>query len=188
MTEITGSARLRRAIENQASAGEASFLLPIDKALAICDEVEDELAQLVWAKDVPAPVDADGEVVPLNTKVMYTHMGKKIELSEFDLFHSVLSGGFVWRAIRNTGHGVNDLRLSCLHLRRPDSWEGLEADIESLSHKESVCRYFGHGNDISCDVCPAEDIDKYCSAAVARDILHRAKALVERDMKEASRG
>lgn len=180
MTDITGSTRLRRAIENQASAGEASFLLPIDKALAICDEVEDELAQLVWAKDVPAPVDADGEVVPLDATELYTDEGEMVRVD------SICHGGRLWHVKRM--HSDKTYRLDSLHLRRPDSWEGLEADIESLSHKESVCRYFGHGNDISCDVCPAEDIDKYCSAAVARDILHRAKALVERDMKEASRG
>ena len=183
-----GVARLRQAITNQATCGSGQFELSIDSADKLCREIENELESLSWAEGIPAPVDADGNVVPLTTKVMYTNRGQKIELREFCLLHSVLSGGFVWRAIRHVGNSVEDLKLDSLHLRRPDSWEGLEADIESLSHKESVCRYFGHGNDISCDVCPAEDIDKYCSAAVARDILHRAKALVERDMKEASRG
>lgn len=170
MTEFTGSTRLRRAIENQASAGEACFTLPIGEAAAICDECEDELARLSWADGVPAPVDADGTVVPLDTKVMYTHMGKKIELSEFNLFHSVLSGGFVWRTIRNTGHGVNDLRLSCLHLRRPDSWELLEEDVNL------GCR----------DYCERYRLEE-CEYNVRAHMLERAKALAERGAKEADR-
>ena len=75
MADKTGAARLRQAIENQASAGEACFSLPMGEATAICDECEDELARLSWAKDVPAPRDADGDVVPLTTEVMYDRDG-----------------------------------------------------------------------------------------------------------------
>lgn len=180
MSGSDGISRLRKAVDNQASLGEAAFTLPIGEMLAMLDEVEAELAGVSWAQGVPAPRDADGEVVPLDATELYTDEGEMVRVD------SICHGGRLWHVKRM--HSDKTYRLDSLHLRRPDSWEGLEADIESLSHKESVCRYFGHGNDISCDVCPAEDIDKYCSAAVARDILHRAKALVERDMKEASRG
>ena len=174
MTEITGSARLRRAIENQASAGEASFLLPIDKVLAICDEVEDELAQLVWAKGIPAPVDADGNVVPLTTKVMYTNRGQKIELGEFYMLYSVLRDGFVWRSIRHIDHDIEDWKLDCLHLHRPDNWERLKEDV-----KKSTCEYFGHKGK-PCLGCPAEkSLD--CIDERAKDIISRAKALEEAD-------
>ena len=188
MTEFTGSTRLRRAIENQASAGEACFTLPIGEAAAICDECEDELARLSWADGVPAPVDADGTVVPLDTKVMYTHMGKKIELSEFNLFHSVLRGGFVWRAIHHVGNSVEDLKLDFLHLRRPDSWERLEEDVEQFEDGGTACEYFG-SELTSCNECKSPcSIGANCRDGVARDVLRRAKALAERDAKEASRG
>lgn len=180
MSDVTGIQRLRNAIEVQGRGGAENLVLDMAAAEEICRECEDELATLLWAKDVPAPRDADGEVVPLDATELYTDEGEMVRVD------SICHGGRLWHVKRM--HSDKTYRLDSLHLRRPDSWEGLEADIESLSHKESVCRYFGHGNDISCDVCPAEDIDKYCSAAVARDILHRAKALVERDMKEASRG
>lgn len=65
MADKTGAARLRQAIENQRDAGEACFTLPIGEAAAICDECEDELVALSWAKGVPVPRDADGAVVPL---------------------------------------------------------------------------------------------------------------------------
>lgn len=185
MADKTGVARLRQAIENQWDAGEACFSLPFDEASVLLRECEDELARLAWADGVPAPVDADGTVVPLDTKVMYTHMGKKIELSEFDLFHSVLSGGFVWRAIRNTGHGVNDLRLSCLHLRRPDIWEKLEEDVEQYKKNGTACAFYGRTVG-DCSSCLGV-VARYCDTSVASDILRRAKALAERGAKEADR-
>ena len=172
MADKTGVARLRQAIKNQRDLGNGDFRLTYGAAEEIAAEIEDELAQLAriaWADGVPAPVDADGTVVPLDTKVMYTHMGKKIELSEFDLFHSVLSGGFVWRAIRNTGHGVNDLRLSCLHLRRPDSWERLEEDVNL------GCR----------DYCERYRLEE-CEYNVRVHMLERAKALAGRGAKAST--
>lgn len=187
MSDVTGIQRLRQAIDNQSAAGEACFSLPIGEAYAICDEVDDGLAQLAWAKGVPAPVDADGEVVPLTTREMYTGTGRKIELTDFDLLHSVLSGGFVWRAIRNTGHGVEDLTLSILHLRRPDSWEKLEEDVERMVPDEdmpSECHYFTTGDYLKCRDCPAVDID--CTHYVVSDVLRRAKAIAERDTKAST--
>lgn len=189
---IKGIERFRQAIKNQRDFGSGEFRLTYGAAEKIAAEIEDELAQLArlaWADGVPAPVDADGTVVPLDTKVMYTHMGKKIELSEFDLFHSVLSGGFVWRAIRNTGHGVNDLRLSCLHLRRPDSWELLEEDVERYETQECICAYY-NGDSRDCDKCksPAQSNGGDCLYTIARDVLRRARKLAERDAKGAGRG
>lgn len=171
MADKTGVARLRQAIENQRDAGEACFTLPIGETATICDECEDELARLSWADGVPAPVDADGTVVPLDTKVMYTHMGKKIELGEFYLLHSVFREGFVWRAIRHDDHGIEDLKLDFLHLRRPDSWERLEEDVNLGCH----------------DYCERYRLEE-CEYNVRAHMLGRAKALAERDAKEAGRG
>ena len=137
-----------------------------------------------WYEGVPAPVDADGNVVPLTTRTLYDVEGHEHEVKEIILVHSEITGGFVWLA-KQSDSVV--LVPELLHLERPDTtdtWERLEADIESLSHRENICCYFGHGNDISCNVCPAEDIDKYCSAAVARDILRRARALAGRGEDE----
>lgn len=96
MTEKNGVARLRQAIENQASVGEASFSMPFDEASALLRECEDELARLAWAKGVPVPKDADGEVVPLTTKVMYTGFGDEITLKRFMFYYSNFRKCFVW--------------------------------------------------------------------------------------------
>ena len=192
MTERTGVARLRQAIENQRALGNSWLLLSNDDAeeladeidaefLGICGSAEREIGRYAWAHGVPAPMDADGEVVPLDTRVMYTHRGKRIELTEFDLLHSVLSGGFVWRAIRNTGHGVEDLKLDFLHLRRPDSWERLEEDVKRYEFMRTCCSYYNR-SDVECPECPANG--RGCGGyRIAWDVLHRAKALAGLDSK-----
>lgn len=198
MTEKTGVARLRAAINNQASAGEACFSLTMGEARALCAEIDDELLEIcgsaereigryTWVHGIPAPVDADGEAVPLTTRVMYTSRGKKIELAGFYLLHSVLSGGFVWRAIRDADHGVEDLKLDFLHLRRPDSWEKLEKDVSKAEDKD-ICGYFGFAMNRPCsEECPARDARDSCAVTALHDVMRRAKALAERDAKGAKR-
>lgn len=188
MADKTGVARLRQAIENQMTCGSGQFELSIDSADKLCREIENELESLSWAEGIPAPVDADGNVVPLTTKVMYTNRGQKIELREFYLLHSVPRGGFVWRAIRHVGNSVEDLKLDFLHLRRPDSWERLEKDV-SKAGDEDICGYFGFAMNSPCSAeCPARDAHDSCAVTAVRDVARRAKALAERDAKEASRG
>lgn len=175
-----GVRRLRQAIANQATCGSGQLELSIDSADRLCREIEDELARFAWAEGVPAPVDADGEVVPLTTKVMYDDDGEKFRIARFRLDlapgasstwvaeYAAISGLFPGRYVKN------------LHLARPDSWERLEADV-----KKNPCEYFGMPDE-GCDVCPGKDSG--CLDAYARDILRRAKAIAERDAKEADRG
>lgn len=160
MTEFTGSTRLRRAIENQRDAGEACFTLPIGEAAAICDECEDELATLLWAKDVPVPVDAGGEVVPFGVKKLYAGDGGAldVELIGFD-------GRWVVKFDRE---GL--FNLDWFHLSRPDSWEKLEEDVNL------GCR----------DYCERYRLEE-CEYNVRAHMLERAKALAERGAKEADR-
>lgn len=166
MTEKKGVARLRRAIENQATAGEASFTLLIGEAAAICDECEDELATLLWAKDVPAPRDADGEVVPLTTEVMFTDKGEMIRVG------SICYGARLWYVKKMQSNKT--YWLDSLHLHRPDSWERLEEDALKAP------RDYVEGRRITTE--PGGRV-----ATMVSDILRRAKALAERDAKEADR-
>lgn len=178
MADKTGAARLRQAIKNQRDAGEGEFRLTYHDAEEIAAEIEGELARLAWAKDVPVPKDADGEVVPLATEVMYTDRGQKIELGEFYLLHSVPRGGSVWRAIRHTDHGIKDFKLAFLHLRRPDSWEKLLEDLDRCAD-ESVfgfaCAYFDEDRG-DCATCNP-DGDTPCERAVILNIASRIRRL-----------
>lgn len=195
---IKGIKRFRQAIKNQQDLGNGDLRLAYhdaeeiaaeieDELLEICGSAEREIARYAWAHGIPAPVDADGEVVPLTTRVMYTHNGRKIELTDFDLLHSALSGSFTWRAIRNTGHGVEDFSLGSLHLRRPDSWELLEKDVSKAEDK-GICGYFGFAMNRPCSTeCPARDVRDSCAVTAMHDVLRRAKALAERDAKGSER-
>lgn len=163
MADKTGVARLRQAIENQWDAGEACFTLPIREAAAICDECEDELGALSWAKGVPVPVDADGNVVPLDTEKLYTDDGEMVRVD------SICHGARLWHVKRM--HSDKTYWLDSLHLRRPDSWERLEEDVNL------GCR----------DYCERYRLEE-CEYNVRAHMLERAKALAERGAKEAGRG
>lgn len=163
MADKTGVARLRQAIENQWDAGEACFTLPIGEAAAICDECEDELGALSWAKGVSVPVDADGNVVPLDTEKLYTDDGEMVRVD------SICHGARLWHVKRM--HSDKTYWLDSLHLRRPDSWGRLEEDVNL------GCR----------DYCERYRLEE-CEYNVRAHMLERAKALAERGAKEAGRG
>ncbi len=165
-----GVARLRQAITNQAACGSGQFELSIDSADRLCLEIEDELARPASAKDMPAPRDADGEVVPLDATELYTDEGEMVRVER------ITFNGFLWHAWDSGGV----YRLGTLHLNRPDSWEQLEEDAA-----KGTCGYFDHS---SCLKCPGFNHASHsCDKARAQDIVRRAKALADRDAKEADR-
>lgn len=195
MADKTGGARLRQAIKNQRDAGEGEFRLTYHDAEEIADEVDDELAwaedeltRFTWAEGVPTPRDADGEVVPLTTKVMYNAYGEECRIDGFRLSldpssSSTWLAGYVVIGL-DTGGLVKNL-----HLRRPDSWEKLEEDINSIKDAACPCDYFNHPDcGMPCYSCPAHTDAEDCIAELARDVLRRARKLAERDAKGAGRG
>lgn len=127
-----------------------------------------------WYDGVPTPVDKDGNVVPLTTRRLYDGEGHEHEVREIILVNSKLSGGLVW-LVKDSDGPI--LTLSLLHIERPDTWERLEEDIESMSRGASACNYFGHGQDIFCSACPVKNLEKPCFVKVARDVFRRSKAL-----------
>lgn len=127
-----------------------------------------------WAEGVPAPVDADGNVVPLVTRRLYDSDGREHEVKEISLADSGLRGGLAWWVKRSDDAVV---LLEFLHLERPDSWERIEADLMAMACADCACYYFGAGADLNCDECPAEDCAESCFVEAARDVLRRCKAL-----------
>lgn len=180
-----GVARLRQAIANQATCGSGQLELSIDSADRLCRECEDEIARFAWAEGVPAPVDADGEVVPLTTKVMYDDDGEKFRIARFRLDlapgasstwvaeYAAINGLFPGRYVKN------------LHLTRPDGWEKLEEDIQKVAESD-VCGYFDKVYK-PCGDCPARRTQDKCASVALQDVMLRAKAIAERDAKGAGR-
>lgn len=168
MTDKTGAARLRQAIKNQRDLGNGDLRLTYHDAeeiadeidaelLGICSSAERETGRYAWAHGVPAPVDADGEVVPLDTTKLYTDKGEMIFVGD------IRFDGYRWY-VCGTGSG-RPYRLKQLHRTGQDSWEKLEEDIQKVARTQ--------------DNCPS---------AALQDVMRRAKALAERDAKEADRG
>lgn len=173
MSDVTGIQRLRQAIDNQSAAGEACFSLTMGEAYAICDKVEDELARVSWAQGVPAPVDADGEVVPITTDVMYDDDGEKLEGSIYK--------SFIWSRERDRWYfGVlgGSRGVASLHLARPDSWERIEEDIRRCRDQQTSCAYYGRKEN-ECVGCPSIDMP-WCIGSMVNDVLRRAEALAGR--------
>lgn len=159
MAERTGVARLRQAIENQASAGETYFSLTIHEAYAIYDECEDEHAQLAWAKGVPVPKDADGVLVPLGTEELYTDEGEMIPVGD------IRFDGYSWNVRSMDSDKL--YWVGALHRTERDSWEKLEHDA-TLAPR---------------DYMQARDIKEHKDgriAAMMGDLVSRAKALAGR--------
>lgn len=129
--------------------------------MTISDECEDQLARLSWAEGVPAPMDADGRLVPLSTETLYTNDGERVTVEE------VIFDG-TWWYVRCSD--TSRLRLLRLHLAQPDSWERLEEDA-----RKTTCGYFGCGG--LCVHCLAAVLSRACNVSKALDIIRRAKAL-----------
>ena len=153
-----GVARLRQAIANQATCGGGQFELSIDSADKLCREIEAELARLAWAKGVPVPKDADGNVVPLDTTELYTDEGEMV------CVWSICFNQCFWH-VRRLGDG-RSYHLDKLHRTERDSWALLERDVLTLAK----CKFLAD---------PEGD---------AKECVSRAKALAERDAKGAGRG
>ena len=180
---IEGIKRFRQAIKNQRDLGNGDLRLAYhdaeeiaaeieDELLEICGSAEREIARYAWVHGIHAPVDADGEVVPLTTVVMYDKDGEEVRVSRF----SLTNDGFeqnrrVWNARVMTGFIAN---LEDLHLHRPDSWERLEKDAKLAPRDYLQSRGMN-----------PDKTDRI--KTITTDIVRRAKALAERDAKGAER-
>ena len=182
---MKGIKRFRQAIKNQRDAGEGEFHLNYHDAeeiadeidaelLGICSSAERETGRYAWAHGIPAPKDADGNVVPITTLQMYDDDGNCGKINCYDSFfyNQALIAWFV-----GTDLVPEPVEVASLHLNRPDSWERLEEDVQKVSN-EGTCSYFGAK---ACDdSCPAKCTPVPCSTCALKDAMRRAKALAGR--------
>ena len=117
-----------------------------------------------WYDDVPAPLDANGRMVPLDTRELVLD-GERSSVACY-IYGPITRKWYVEFL------GVDEQR----HLNTctlPDSWERLEKDAV-----KDPCRYFGCDDDSiynECQSCPA--YGDACGPAMAQDVFRRAKAL-----------
>lgn len=126
-----------------------------------------------WSDNIPVPIDANGCVVPLDTKEL-VYSGETREVYGF--FYIIRSKG--WFVEFGQYEYIRHIRLGDCTL--PDSWERLEEDAA-----KDPCAYFGYGDGSiynKCQSCPAYGDD--CCPAMAQDIIRRAKAIAVRDAND----
>lgn len=134
-----------------------------------------------WAEDVPAPVDRDGNVVPLMTRELYDETGCKFAVSEIALANFMFSEGQTWRVKRTNGLAM---MLDRCHLERPDSWEQLLKDLDKAAAtpgNRSTCSYLTGDAGTRCEKCKSYKRDRWCAQTMTADIARRVRALREVD-------
>lgn len=119
-----------------------------------------------WYDNIPAPLDANGREVPLDTREL-VYRGE----TRYVYNIAFIPTGNVWSA--SLAGVTNRARLSACTL--PDSWERLEEDAG-----KDACEYFNQTCSASCSACPAKSDEtdpRICFNVIARDLVRRAKAL-----------
>lgn len=129
---------------------------------------------------IDLPKDATGREIPLDTEVLYTEYGKRLDVDRFTY------------SVRQT---IPDLKWGVVFMdcaydyccsfyltppEPPDSWETLEADLNNAlmdNSNDVECNYFGSSH---CTAeCPAWN--KQCFATVIENILSRIHKLKDDD-------
>lgn len=147
------------------------------------EEEEKKKEKMNWYEGVPVPVDADGNVVPLTTTVMYDDNGAELAASRFEFKNCGSNKG--WTAFcAQVNFGPQPYGLQELHLHRPDSWEKLADDLARYEENKVTCEYFGMTLGGTCDGCRGRNRRLSCIAAALDDVARRVRAIREAERNE----
>nr|UWG78821.1 MAG: hypothetical protein [Bacteriophage sp.] len=120
------------------------------------------------------PGDADGCVIPLDTKVLYDECGNELKVSRYCCSVRQIIRERVSEAVMS-----NTLTYctSCLYITPPDSRDKPEEDLDGCVEESDPCRYFNKGGG-DCSKCAGPDSDT-CgyTASVFKDIEKRIRRL-----------
>lgn len=122
---------------------------------------------------IELPRDANGHVIPLDTKVLYDECGNEYEVSRYCCSVRQSIQDRVWEAVM-----LDTLTYytSRLYLTPPDSWEKLEADLDRCIEANESCRYYSTSG--ICSKCTRPDNDGGgCTTVVFSDIKKRIRKL-----------
>lgn len=129
--------------------------------------------------EVPAPKDAEGREIPLNTGVMYDANGKKVRITSFTYRHDVFCFWDQWKVFSPDIRGEKDgmLPADSLYLTPPDSWKKLEEDLDKCISNDNYCYYFSKSG-MCCDcTIDSSSINYKCASLVFNSIKERIRKL-----------
>ena len=133
-----------------------------------------------WFDNIPVPMDADGEVVPLTTKVVYDKDGAELTVRSFDFKSDGYNNGWTVFCALGPNFMAQPYGSQELHIHRPDSWERLLEDLDkgAVATEGSAelycCDYFGADD---CEACPASEVPFLCGKVSFKDVADRIRAL-----------
>ena len=110
--------------------------------------------------NIELPKDAEGRMVPLDTKELYNDIGVGYEVNRFMFGFDVSTHEVEWTALSyGTGDIVYRLPVNSMHRERPDSLKQLAEDLNRVrdAHDERGKDY----RDTPCDY--DRDRGKYCN-------------------------
>ena len=124
---------------------------------------------------IELPKDANGHVIPLDTKVLYDECGNEYEVSRYCCSVRQSIPERVWDAVM-----LDTLTYytSRLYITPPDSWEKLEEDLSEAgdARYQEACAYFHRDKDEDgCTSCPGGEDG--CTRIAMRDITDRIRKL-----------
>ena len=135
---------------------------------------------------VMAPKDAEGRLVPLDVKVMYSERGIEHEVDTL-LFSSgteTHDAGWTVRSCDPSSGIVCSLPIGSMHLEKPDSLKQLAEDLNRMQedyasnggfYRDTPCAYAG-GHGRSCKNCKLDNGNK-CFENMMQDIVDRVNRL-----------
>lgn len=140
-----------------------------------------------YSIDVPAPKDAEGRRVLLDTKVMYNDAGVEYMVSGFVFDTRKLAAGWDVKCFTPSDDIVYTLPLDSMHLEKKDSLKQLAEDLNRVKakydangtlYRKLICCYVGRfGATCACDGCRLNCGDKTCFEAMMADIVSRVNRL-----------
>ena len=129
--------------ENEQLKAELALIKPDDSYMEQPKDADGEAPCPSWAEGIPAPVDAEGHEIPLDTKVLYDSEGAKSKVFGYEF--STVTGR--WTAEIEKLNGSAYYVTEGFRLAPPDSWEKLEEDANLSSrdyceeHRLEECDY-----------------------------------------------
>lgn len=153
--------------ENEQMKAEIALIQPDDSCMEQPKDADGDAPCPSWAEGIPAPVDAEGHEIPLDTKVLYDSEGAKSKVFGYEF--STVTGR--WTAEIEKLNGSAYYVTEGFRLAPPDSWEKLEKDAMGRA-----CELAGSGH-LRCGDCEWGKEGIGCQAMAWLEILKRAKKL-----------